>query len=154
MHKLIAAALMVAFVSACATIVPPSATHKITDEEWNFVCAEVSARYPTVDCRVIPQPTVVVSKIVPSLPIPGLLGIFFHEEEYVFVNANLTPELQRVVVVHETVHYILNYVFGKKIDSCTHEHVARQIHHKYEGTPYDDSWRFNYGCMEPARSRR
>jgi hypothetical protein len=122
--------------------------HSVTPKEWRFVCKAMDVMGYDVDCRKIKPPTVVVSLIVQDASPPGLLlrGVTYRGEQYVFVNARLSREDQRTVVVHETVHYVLDATYGKRIGGCEHEETARIVHSAWEGSNYDNAWRVWYGC--------
>jgi hypothetical protein len=122
--------------------------HSVTSREWRFVCKAMDVMGYDVDCRKLKRPTVVVSLIVQDASPPGLQlrGVTYQGEQYVFVNARLSHEDQRTVVVHETVHYVLAATYGKRIGNCEHEETARIVHSAWEGSNYDNSWRVWYGC--------
>jgi hypothetical protein len=136
--------------TSLAAVAPSSGyeDHSVTSREWRFVCKAMDVMGYAVDCRKLKRPTVVVSLIVQDASPPGLQlrGVTYIGEQYVFVNARLTREDQRTVVVHETVHYVLAATYGKRIGNCEHEETARIVHSAWEGSNYDNSWRVWYGC--------
>jgi hypothetical protein len=137
--------------TSLAVVAPPSdrfEDNSVTSREWRFVCKAMDVMGYAVDCRKLKPPTVVVSLIVQDAAPPGLQlrGVTYRGEQYVFVNARLSREDQRTVVVHETVHYVLDATYGKHIGGCEHEWAARVVHTAWEGSDYDNSWRVWYGC--------
>jgi hypothetical protein len=138
--------------ASLAVAAPASAEdHAVNFDEWSYVCAAlVGLGYSRVDCQKIQPPTVVVSKIVRDATRRGILfGVTYDGEPYVFVNPSLSRENQRLIVIHETVHYVLWQAYGAygvPVDRCKSEEVARIVERARAGSPSDESWRVWYGC--------
>lgn len=150
MKKLLASiALALALVSASTPSIPATPSHEVTRKEWAFVCDTLKEQgFAAVDCRKIDRPQVIVSKVVGDMADPGevLYGFYYLGEDFIFVNPESSPEDQRKIVVHEATHYVLWMTYGDKVGSCKSEEVARRVHHAWEGSDYDDTWRLFYRC--------
>ena len=137
--------------SGCSSL--PASTAEsaaITDAEWDFICSTLKDEgYDKVDCSSIRRPTVVLTAAVHDMAEEDwiLYGFTYPGEDYVFVGSEFSPETQRLIVVHETTHYVLDQAYGAKIGDCESEHVARIVHHKWKQTAYDPSWMRGYGCV-------
>jgi hypothetical protein len=53
---------------------------------------------------------------------------------------------QSDVILHETVHYILDFNGDKEYTRCGSEATARAITAMVTGNPEDPDWRTRYGC--------
>jgi hypothetical protein len=105
-----------------------------TQEKWQDTCDILE-----VDCTDMAPPTVVVTSLMGAL---GLYGAYYPGEHMIFVD----PYAPEKTEVHEMTHYLL-YELGLFRDNrCMSEEVARRVHHKWEGTTYDDTWRSQYRC--------
>lgn len=149
MNKLLWLVVIPMAVSACvhqAGYFEPS--------EWDKVCAAVEAEYGEDKCAGLSAPQVVQTKLLTFF---GALGVFVHDEQYVFVTDDITLLLNGVtfdeVVFHESVHYILWYsdtIRGNdKATSCASEAAARKITAKQYDKP-EGNWRVVYGCQAPG----
>jgi len=122
----------------------------VTHREWKFLCTELrSLGYDRVNCRRIEKPTVVITTAVKDIAAPGweLYGVTYDGEPYVLINPDLDQETTRMVIVHETVHYVLWQFYGNGIGDCESERVARKVHHAWDKTDYAlDKWESDYGC--------
>lgn len=121
----------------------------MTFAEWSFVCSQLRALgYEKVDCRKIDRPTVVITAAVEELAPEGLdlYGVTYDGEDQILINPTLKPAMMRTIIVHEAVHYVLFAFYGDSIKECKSEEVARIIHHKWMGVPYDAEWKTLYEC--------
>jgi hypothetical protein len=141
--------LLLALALLTSTVSAATEDDAMTQEEFRFVCRALGVIGYKVQCHGLRPPTVVVSKIVGDVAVPpGVLlrGVTYDDEVYIFVNPELSRAEQRVVVIHEAVHYVLLQTFGPAIPDCENEAAARTVHRLWQGLPPDESWRTLYGC--------
>jgi len=108
--------------------------------EMKFACD-----YLEIDCTGIERPSVIVTKLMGAF---GVYGAYYGGEKTVF----LDPDAPDHTYIHELTHYLLWEVSNGAVKGCASEEAARRVHHAWEGTEYDDSWRGRYGCQAPAES--
>ena len=142
MRRLILAWILVA-VSAigCAQYAEIKPVIRTTFE---VACEALEERYVSrISCEAsnLTAPIIVKSHVVA----PRYLGFYYHGEPYIFVRWDLSPDRTRAVVVHETVHYIIDHL-GILVSRCDGEELARTITAEYMGKPVDPTWKDRYGC--------
>jgi hypothetical protein len=103
-------------------------------DKWNDVCTILD-----VDCTDIAPPIVVTTNMMGAF---RLHGAYFPGENYIFVD----PDSPEHTIVHEMTHYLLYEMNLFRNDRCGSEYMARRVHHAWEGTEYDDTWRAQYRC--------
>lgn len=147
-----ALAIVASLIIPASTVAAKKPTNDVTKKEWDYVCeALLDQGYDKVDCSKLDPPTVVVSMVTDDVAAPGwvLYGFTYPGEPYVFVNSALPTEEQRQVVVHESVHYVLDWFYGIVITECESEKAARKVQHKWDGTSYvEDTWYIDYQCNQ------
>lgn len=142
MRRLILSWLLVV-VSAvgCATYANRTTPEPPTTFEQ--ACEGVERHYDWVRCSDanLQPPIVVVSRIVD----PRYYGFYYRGENFVFIRPDMAPDLTRDVILHETVHYIIDHLMIL-ISHCDNEEMARTITSEYNGKPIDPTWEKRYGC--------
>lgn len=107
------------------------------DVPTNIAPMDYACTVLEVDCTEFKQPSIIYTNVMEAL---GLWGAYAYGEDFVLID----HDAPAATVVHEVTHYVLWNV-GMR-DRCISEEAARRVHHKWEGTPYDDSWRNLYQC--------
>lgn len=128
--------LLLSFLAICTLVGPANALN--TKVPTNLHAKDYVCRTLELDCRGIPAPTIIYTGLMSAL---GLHGAYMPGDRFIFID----PSAPAHTVVHEMTHYIL-WETGVVEDRCLSEEVARRVHHVYEGTTYDDSWRKRYQC--------
>lgn len=123
-------------------------TGQPTTPAFDYVCDELGERYDWLTCDDLDAPIIVTSRVVA----PPYLGFYWRGEIYIFIRPNLDPIRARNVVVHETVHYVLDHL-NVLVSKCHSELIARQITADYSGIAIDPSWKKRYGCGSMAYTR-
>ncbi len=142
MRTLLLAWLLVA-VSAigCSTYATRTGPTQSLEPSFDFVCAAIEDRYKGILCGKLEAPIIVKSKVVER----PLAGFYYHGEKYIFIRWDLSPNRVREVVVHETVHYVLDHL-NILVSMCSGETIAREITADYDGQAVDPAWKERYGC--------
>jgi hypothetical protein len=160
LKKLIATWLMVALgVVACVQL--DNRTH--TPTEFELACQALESTYQPDICEGLKAP-IIIRSMAPAIVeafgfyIPGV------GEPYIYVLPmwkidELRSKLewlgihvpsQSEVILHETVHYILDFNGDEEYSRCGSEAVARSITAMVTGEPEDPTWRSRYGCTDPS----
>lgn len=135
MKKAVAVAMLLLFATVvAASSVIPRVTPKA---QWQFACAYTHVFYGT-SCDDLARPKVNYM----NMP---YLGFYVQGTNTIFINENLPREKQLLVMMHESVHYILDKV-GPSMTKCESERAARGATFAAMGQPYNDGWRQRYGC--------
>jgi hypothetical protein len=146
MTKLVGVWILVA-LAACACTAQYQMTKSF--DTWDAACAAVKEEYGENLCRGLDRPQVVQTQL---LQILGALGVFVHNEYYVFVGNEAYLTLNGVtydeVVFHETVHYILWHSEAER-ERCASEGMARKLTAEQFDIPESPTWRIQYGCTAP-----
>lgn len=124
--------------------------HAMTDAEYAFACGGLKAlKFDKVDCTKLPKPIVVVTLLVEAAKgdWEALYGVTFRGEPYIFINATSEAGNQRAIVVHESIHYILDSTYGDTVNSCVSEAAARMVTAAWQRVEYTDDWMEGYGCV-------
>ena len=108
---------------------------------FDYVCAEITERYDWVSCVGLEPPVLVLSRVVNR----KYIGFYYPGEKYIFIRSDLNPTRVRNVIVHETVHYVIDHL-NILVSHCHSELIAREITSEYSGKAVDPTWKKRYGC--------
>ena len=108
---------------------------------FEYTCEALTDHYEWLNCADLVPPTIVTSRVVG----PMYLGFYYPGEPYIFVRWDLPPARARNIIVHETVHYILDHL-NILVTRCHSEFLAREITATYASFPIDPDWRQRYKC--------
>jgi hypothetical protein len=146
MKKLIALTIL---LSGCVTIrveapeLPPTV--------FEMACTALAVQYQNrAVCDQVNEPTIIVSGIVDDhyLNMFGELhGIYYPDEEYVFVAASMSEHQILWTSIHEVVHYIDYNTPEYEVTRCSSEEQARRISSEFVGEEYNDQWKESYDCI-------
>lgn len=107
-------------------------------EDFEYVCEQVTKIYPDVSCDEIEPPLVIMTKLTRYA---RAHGAYMAGEPYIFINPE-GPHPDESII-HEMTHYVL-YETGKVINAtCLGESLARVV--AGQNHPY---WRLVYNCPE------
>jgi hypothetical protein len=138
MSKFVVVCILIAAI-ACLRI-DSAIAHKPFDP-WYAACEAVEEEYSANLCEGLDRPEVVQTQLLRLL---RALGLFVHDEPYVFVGDEDYLKQYNVtydeVVFHETIHYILWHSETERV-SCESEAMARKLTAKVFDIPEDP-----YGC--------
>ena len=140
MLKLVLAWILVA-VSALGCAWYAQRTSPPPPTLFEVACVAVQEHYEYVTCDGLDEPVPVISKVV-SVRYYG----FYHQgEKYIFVRAGLPVARQQEVILHESIHYILDHL-DVLISRCAAEELARKTVSDWFGTQISPTWERQYGC--------
>lgn len=125
----------------CAQFAGTFGSKQSLNPSFEFACDAIEGRFDWVSCKDLAAPIIVTSKVVDG----RYLGFYYHGERYIFIRWDLDPVRARDVIVHETVHYIIDHL-GILMSHCHSEAMAREITSEYSGKPEDPTWKKRYGC--------
>jgi len=122
--------LICTMLGSSATYAEKLSPRKLTPQA--FAC-----EYLEIDCTGIKPANVVYTGLMGYM---GLYGMYIPEEDLILIDL----EAPAHTLVHEVTHHVLWHA-GLR-NRCLSEEAARRVHHEWEGTPYNDDWRVQYGC--------
>ena len=146
--KVLIALLLLVTASGCKAVAsyPAGTATPLSRGTLIEACTRLEDALKTeLNCAALPPPMVVVSSIVPAMagPFEILYGLYFDDEHIIYISDEMGPEKKAVVIMHETIHYILSMVgLSKTIGNCKNEELA----HILSGEPWGDNERSFYNC--------
>jgi hypothetical protein len=134
-------------ITACDLTV--KATRPAAPTNYEYVCeriGELFNKMKEVECRLLPEPILVESKVSYNW---RWLGAWFHFEPYIFIAYGLDEPLRTTVIQHEAAHYYLHNLglIENVNDNCEHERLARLISEGDEDE-WDAKAKQVYGCTK------
>ena len=142
MRKLIAVWLLAALaVGACASASTSNTTKRAEPSAFELVCAKSLQTYGT-GCDDIDAPAIIFTDLVRVLE---AYGAHIPGEPQIFIRPGLSVHRTYMLIVHETVHYVL-YQLDIQMDMCRSEAIARNWTADITNTIVDPDWRRRYRC--------